>query len=392
MRLDAVPESPGRHCSSSDRRSSLREAPVPAHPSPSLLGARLRHDPGNQSPSPTAASPSPAAQSPSGSAASAPSASPLDLRRRARRRPPRAGLDPEHRSHGVLRRRAKGWYGEPASTCASCRTPPPRPRRYGRPPGGLRDQLPGLDDVRGRGGRRHGQRRRDPPEDGVGDRRAGRRPDPAAEGARRQDLRRLRLPNEDPDAEVRDPGRRRDGHVQDRDPRHRGVRGAVQPPGRLHDPVHGLGGRRGEQRGIEAALLPVRRLRLPGLLPGRPRLRSRLARRQPGRRAAVRRRDRRAASRSRPTSPTRRRRMLVVGEPGRVRREHGPPDRQPGVPGDGRLPRRRRGQLRNARPSSDGRPTRSSCTTRASWWTPPASRCTKRARLRRRSSRTTFLP
>ena len=69
-------------------------------------------------------------------------------------------------------------------------------------------------------GRRHRQRRRDPPANGVGDRVLADRPDPAAARPRRQDVRRLRLPERGADAQVRDPGRRRQGRLQGRDARH----------------------------------------------------------------------------------------------------------------------------------------------------------------------------
>ena len=71
------------------------------------------------------------------------------------------------------------------------------------------------------------------------------RPDPATPGPRRQDVRRVRLPERGADAEGRHRGRRRQGHLQGGDARCRGVRGALQPQGRLHDPVHGVGRGRG---------------------------------------------------------------------------------------------------------------------------------------------------
>ncbi len=67
----------------------------------------------------------------------------------------------------------------------------------------------------------------------------------AAEGPRRQDVRRFRLPERGPDAEGGDQGGRRHRRVQGRDARRRRLRGALQAAGRLHDPVHRLGGRRG---------------------------------------------------------------------------------------------------------------------------------------------------
>ena len=112
-------------------------------------------------------------------------------------------------------------------------------------PGRLRHQLPGLADLR-RGGRRadrvgHGH----PPAHGAGDRRPRLVDDHAAARPRRQDLCRLRLPQRGADAAGGHQGRWRQGHVHDRDPRHRRVRGAVREARRLRDHLRRVGGHRG---------------------------------------------------------------------------------------------------------------------------------------------------
>ena len=105
---------------------------------------------------------------------------------------------------------AKGWYAESGIDLQvlpyASRHARDAPRR---PPGRVRHQLPGRDDVRRRGRGRHRQRDGDPPEDRLGDRRPRRRSDRATARPRRQDLRRLRLPERGADAEGGDPGRRR---------------------------------------------------------------------------------------------------------------------------------------------------------------------------------------
>ena len=113
----------------------------------------------------------------------------------------------------------------------------------------------------------------------------------ATEGPRRPDLRRLRLPERGADAQERDQGRRRHRHVHDRHPRHRRVRGALRQARRFRDHVRGLGGHRGEGAGHRASDVQVRRLRLPRLLPGRPRLRQPLAGSRARPRSRLRRRD-----------------------------------------------------------------------------------------------------
>ena len=200
---------------------------------------------------------------------------------------------------------ANGWYDRgrrrPPDP-AVCQHDPGGPDR--RRPGRVRHQLPGRADVRrgrrGAGRLGHG----DPPAHGPGDRGPRVVRHRAAEGPRRPDLRRLRLPERGADAQERDRGRRRQGHVQDRHPRHRRVRGALCQARRLRDHVRGLGGHRGEAAGHRAADVQVRRLRLPRLLPGRPRLRQPLAGSRARARARVRRARRSAASSSPPTIRT----------------------------------------------------------------------------------------
>ena len=62
---------------------------------------------------------------------------------------------------------------------------------------------------------------------------------------RRPDVRRLRLSERGADAEVRHQGRRRQGHVHDRDARYGRLRGALRQARRLRHHVRGLGGHRG---------------------------------------------------------------------------------------------------------------------------------------------------
>ena len=121
------------------------------------------------------------------------------------RRPPRARLDAEHRPHRVLRRAARGLVPrrrhrppDPAVRDGDARDPP------GGPPGRVRHQLPGLADVcrrrpapTSRASRRSS--RRPPRRSAV----LADRPDPAAAGPRRQDVRRLRLPERGADAQGR---------------------------------------------------------------------------------------------------------------------------------------------------------------------------------------------
>ena len=86
------------------------------------------------------------------------------------------------------------------------------------------------------------------------------------------------------------------------------------------DHVRGLGGHRGRGTRHRASDLRLRRLRVPGLLPGRPRLRPRVAGGRAGAGPGVRRRDGRAASSS-PRGPGRRGGPAGLREPGRLRRQ-----------------------------------------------------------------------
>ena len=116
------------------------------------------------------------------------------------------------RAEGLVRRR-------PGSTSRSCRTPRATPETLlaaHQAECGISFQdsmtfavAAGADIVSVDG---------DPPADRVRDRRPRRRPDRAAARPRRQDLRRLRLPERGADAEGRDPGRRRHGRLR-RSPR-----------------------------------------------------------------------------------------------------------------------------------------------------------------------------
>ena len=139
----------------------------------------------------------------------------------------------------------------------------------------------------------------------------------AAPRPRRQDVRRLRLPGRPPDDPGRHQARRRQGRLQGGDAQRRRVRGALLQAGRLHDRVHGLGGHRGEGARDRPALLQADRLRLPRLLPGRPRLQHATgSRRTPTPRGGSSPR-RSGASSSRPTTrPTRPRILDLRAIPG----------------------------------------------------------------------------
>ena len=208
--------------------------------------------------------------------------------------PPRARLDartPTTRASSS--RRPRAGTRTPASTRG------PALRHHGardaprRAPGRMRDQLPGRADVRGR------RRRADQSASWRSSstrRQAIARPRRVADRSARGTSTARRMP-------VRLPERGADAQG-----RHQGTTAATgefttvtldtaayealyQQAGRLHDHVQRVGGHRGGAAGDRPALLPVHRLRLPGLLPGRARLRPRLARREPGRREGVRRRD-----------------------------------------------------------------------------------------------------
>ena len=189
--------------------------------------------------------------------------------------------------------------------------------------------------------------------------------DPAPARPRRQDVCRIRLSERGADAQGGDQGRRRQGRVHDRRrstprPTRRCTRSA--PTSRSRS-APGRASRRSPRD--RPADLPVHRLRLPGLLPGRPRLRPRVARARAGRREAVRRghgpRLRVRGGRARTPPP-----ILVAGEPGRVRREPGPAARRaPGSSRSGGYLVDAAGQRRHADARSSGRATRASCTTRA---------------------------
>ena len=250
------------------------------------------------------------------------------VRGRRRRRPPaplgdrpaRARLDAEHRPHRVLRRQAKGWYADAGDR-------PPDPARTattdardaaGRPPGRVRDQLPGLDDVRGRGRAPTSSVDGDPPAHGA--RRSASSRDGRSSGRATSTARRtpgFGYPNEEPTLKV----------VIKAD----GGKGEFKTATLDTAAYEALYAKRADftitftaWEGVEAdaardqaALLPVRRLRLPGLLPGRPRLRPPTGwRRSRTLAAGVRRRRRSAASSSPPTTPTRRPAILVAQNPG----------------------------------------------------------------------------
>ena len=286
-------------------------------------------------------------------ASAAPSDRPVGARRggdrrasrrrpRRRRRPrPAAGtvrlaLDwtPNTNHTGFFVAEAKGWYarrrGRPRDPAV--REHDARGADRGRP-GRVRHQLPGRADVRGRGRARPivsvmAILQHTAQEIAVLESSAISRP----RDLDGQDLRRVRLPER---------GARRcksvikadggTGDVHDRDARHRRLRGAVRQAGGLRDHVQRLGGHRGRPARDRPADLPVHGLRVPGLLPGRPRLRPRLARARTGRGAGLRRRDG-PGVRVRRDDPDEAAAILVAQNPGVFDGEPGPPGREPGLP------------------------------------------------------------
>ena len=244
-------------------------------------------------------------------------------------------------------------------------------------PGRVRDQLPGRADVRRRGRRADRLGHGDPPAHGAGDRGPRRRPTsparatstarPTPGSATRTRSRRSRRSSR------HDGGT---GDVQDRDPRHRGVRGAVRQAGRLRDHVRRLGGHRGRgsagsscgrSSSATTASRTSTRSSSPATAAG--------WRRNPDARPRVRRRRPSAGSSSPPPTPTRRPRCwspqnpgVFDGEPGRCRVA------SQRFLADGRLPASTRTARSGARRSSSGRATPASCSTRGCWPGRTASR------------------
>ena len=143
---------------------------------------------------------------------------------------------------------AKGWYDEAGVDLQILPYGSDDPRGADRRrPGRVRDQLPGRADLRRRGRRADRLGHGDPPAHGPGDRGPRRRPTIT----RPRDLdgktyAGFGYPNEEPTLKVGHQGRRRHGHVQDRDPRHRRLRRALREARRLRDHVRRLGGDRGQ--------------------------------------------------------------------------------------------------------------------------------------------------
>ena len=172
-------------------------------------------------------------------------------------------------------------------------------------------------------------------------------------------------PERGADAQGGDPGRRRQGRLHER-------RRSTPPPTRrctskqADFAIRSRPGRasRPTQRGIELRDLPVHRLRLPGLLPGRPRLRPRLARartRTPRRRssaATVRGFEFAAAEPGRRRADPRRRRTRACSTRTRTCRRRAPGSSPSGgylVDASGKA---------GTQTLESGRATRGSCTTR----------------------------
>ncbi len=288
-------------------------------------------------------------------------------RRRARSRSGtvRLALDwtPNTNHTGFYVAQANGWYGDAGVDLQILPYGSTTPEALiARRPGGVRDQLPGRSHLRGRGRRADRVGHGHPPAHRPGHRGPRLvRHHPSAR-PRRQDLRRLRRPAGGADPQRGDQGRRREGHVQDRHPRHRRVRRAVRQARRLRDHVRGLGGHRGRRARDPAPDLRLRRLRLPGLLPGRPGLRQPLADRPPDLAkafvgATVRGFEMAA------DDPDAAAAILVAQNPGVFDGNPALPKASQEFLAVGRLPARRRRCGRPTDARASGRATRASCTT-----------------------------
>ena len=255
-----------------------------------LIAASCGGGGGSPAASPATPSGTDIAVGPTGSPSPAPSASPAASSSHAPLGTVRLALDwtPNTNHTGFYVAAANGWYGDAGVDFrvlpyGTHRSRGARRRRAG----GMRDQLPGFADLRGRGRCADRVGHGDPPAHRAGHRRPRRLHDRPSARPRRPDLRGLRLPERGADAEGGHQGGWRQGHVQDRDPRHRGVRRAVRQARRLRDHVHRLGGRRGEGAWNRHPDVRLRRLRVPRLLPGRAGLQPALAGRQAGARPRV---------------------------------------------------------------------------------------------------------
>ena len=243
----------------------------------------------------------------------------VGVRDAARHGPARARLDAEHEPHRLLRRlERRAGTTRPASTSRSCPYGDDHARGAdGGRPGGVRDQLPGRADVRRRGRRADRLGHGDPPAHGPGDRGPRRRrTSPGRAQLDGKTYAGFGYPNEEPTLKSVIKARWRQGHVHDRDARHRGLRRAVREAGRLRDHVRRLGGDRGQGAGDRPADVPVRRLRLPGLLPGRARLRQPLAGGAPRPCPRLRRGDRPRVRALAASDPDEAARLLVSANPG----------------------------------------------------------------------------
>ena len=318
-----------------------------------------------------------------------PPARPSPRRRRpsgASRRQPPSRRRP--RSRAARRRSASRWTGPRTPTTRGSTSPR---RRAGtrdagvdlqilpvlerdardpdrRRPGRVRDQLPGRDDLRGRRRRADRLGHGDPPAHGPGDRRPG-----SSAIKRPRDLdgktyAGFGYPNEEPTlkAVIKADGGKGDFTTVTLDTAAYEALYAKPPtsrsrsrPGKASRPA---------ERGIAAADLQVHRLRLPGLLPGRPRLRPPLADRAAGRRPA---RSSRpppagfefAADRSRRSAAA----ILIAQNPGVFDGNPTLPLASQRLPGQRRVPARRRtGNVGRQTLDRVDRATRASSTTRAS--------------------------
>ena len=295
--------------------------------------------------------------------------------RSARDGPARPRLDAEHQPHRLLRRRGERLVRpRPASTSRSCPTPARRPRRSSPP---ARPSAASASRTPSRSPPRPGRRSsRSWPSSSTRPRRSRSSPRPTSPGRRTS--------TGGPTRASATPTRSRRSRASSRPTAGPATFKTVTLDTAAYDALYakradfvitfaaweGIEAKRARHR---AADLQVRRLRLPGLLPGRPRVRQPLAGLASRSRARVRRRDgpRVRARRGRPREG---RRAAGRPEPGRLRW-------QPGAPRSrARSSWRRAATFATrtapsvARRWPSGRATRASCSTRGCWPGRTASR------------------
>ena len=317
-------------------------------------GLRRSTTPAPSAPTSPPASPSPAAPS------ATPSVGPPSTGRRAsirRTRTPSGSPSTGRRTPttpGSTSPRAKGWYRDAGHRRSrSCPTRRCRPRRLiaaGQAECGISFQDSMTFAVAA--GRRHRERHGDPPADGVGDRACwptARSSGRATSTARRTraSATRTRIPTLK--VVIKADGGTGAFKVARLDSS--AYEALYNNKADFTIPFTAWEGVEADRARHQAALLPVRRLRLPRLLPGRPRLLDRLwLARHPDAAQAVRRRDRQRGFRSPRPTRTRPPAILVAENPGVF-------DANPKLPEDSREVPRHRGLPRRRDRARSGRQT-----------------------------------